>query len=88
MDLKFVEQTTYLEALTILSEVINKVKGTVAPYFRPTSLNSVNSDVHKVQDKILTSYKDLMEVCWSEDTTARPTFSYIKQAMGKLDQEK
>ena len=72
----------------VIAEVITKVKGTDSPYFRPTTLQVIESEVHKVQEKVVQLYKDLMEICWSEDPAARPTFSSIKQSMVKLYQNK
>ena len=68
--------------------MINKVRNPDPPYFRPNSLLSGEVDTHKVEEKTLQCYKDLMEFCWVEEAFLRPSFTYIKQEMTKLHQGK
>lgn len=58
-----------------VSEIIQKVRNSQKPYFRPTTDNSRHCE----------ELTTLMENCWAEDPTERPDFSHVKIFITKLN---
>lgn len=58
-----------------VSEIIQKVRNSQKPYFRPTTDNSRHCE----------ELTTLMDNCWAEEPTERPDFSHIKIFITKLN---